>query len=152
MFSYQSSDEQGSILTPTLEITAYDDGTQDLGNHAGYSTTHPGSSSREPSANRQITDAIPSGSNTERDTSDMSSRSTKQPSSFKRHSGSPKTHSKAKTDDWTEVTEPEERRRIQNRIAQRKFRESFSAWKTWTSKLISNHRGEGAGAKGTGAA
>jgi hypothetical protein len=30
---------------------------------------------------------------------------------------------KKRSDDWTEVTEPEERRRIQNRIAQRKFRE-----------------------------
>ncbi|EGS16956.1 uncharacterized protein CTHT_0072800 [Thermochaetoides thermophila DSM 1495] len=29
------------------------------------------------------------------------------------------------TDDWTEVTEPEERRRIQNHIAQRKFNLAF---------------------------
>ncbi|KAH8908680.1 hypothetical protein BR93DRAFT_496472 [Coniochaeta sp. PMI_546] len=53
----------------------------------------------------------------------MSTRSSKQPSSSKRHSGSSKSKPKTKTDDWTDVTEPEERRRIQNRIAQRKFRE-----------------------------
>ncbi|CAI4210488.1 unnamed protein product [Parascedosporium putredinis] len=33
-----------------------------------------------------------------------------------------KSKSKPTTDDWTEVTEPEERRRIQNKLAQRKFR------------------------------
>ncbi|RYP77072.1 hypothetical protein DL771_001362 [Monosporascus sp. 5C6A] len=44
----------------------------------------------------------------------------------KKHSSSEKGHSsksKSKNDDWTDVTEPDQRRRIQNRIAQRKFRE-----------------------------
>ncbi|SPO00718.1 uncharacterized protein DNG_03466 [Cephalotrichum gorgonifer] len=60
----------------------------------------------------------------------MSSRSSKRESesSSKRHSGSGSSKSKSKSksqksDDWAEVSEPEERRRIQNRIAQRKFRE-----------------------------
>lgn len=45
----------------------------------------------------------------------------KKHSSSEKHSSKSKSH---KSDDWAEVTEPEERRRIQNRIAQRKFRKS----------------------------
>ncbi|KAK4458875.1 hypothetical protein QBC42DRAFT_313336 [Cladorrhinum samala] len=61
-----------------------------------------------------------SGNDDDDDEGNMSSRSSK--------SGSPKSGKSSssrhrKSDDWSEVTEPEERRRIQNRIAQRKFRE-----------------------------
>jgi len=58
----------------------------------------------------------------------MSSQTSKHKSEggSKKHHGSSskKDRKSSKSDDWSEVTEPEERRRIQNRIAQRKFRES----------------------------
>lgn len=76
-----------------------------------------------------------SGSETEKE----ARRSTKMPSgsssskhhssssSSKKHSSSSSSRRHTKDDDWSDVTEPDERRRIQNRIAQRKFRESFLA-------------------------
>ncbi|KAK8032492.1 hypothetical protein PG990_002226 [Apiospora arundinis] len=52
----------------------------------------------------------------------MSSGSTKHRDSSGKKQSSPKSKT-ARTDDWTDVTEPVVRRRIQNRNAQRKFRE-----------------------------
>ena len=41
-------------------------------------------------------------------------------------SSSKSSYSKPEKDDWSEVNEPDERRRIQNRLAQRKFRKSHA--------------------------
>lgn len=45
---------------------------------------------------------------------------------------------KSKTDDWSDVTNPEERRRIQNRIAQRKFREKAREQKERAERELRN--------------
>lgn len=60
---------------------------------------------------------MPSSSSSKHHSSSSSSSSSK-----KHHSSSSSSKHHTQGDEWNEVTDPEERRRIQNRIAQRKFR------------------------------
>ena len=63
-----------------------------------------------------------SGSDTEKDSKGKGKGKMALRSSNSKHASESSTSSKkTKSDGWKEVTEPEERRRIQNRIAQRKF-------------------------------
>lgn len=80
--------------------------------HKSRESSHSGSDTE-----RTDTVKMPSGSS--------SSKHHSSSSSSKKHSSSSSSKHRSKSDDWSDVTEPEERRRIQNRIAQRKFRRFF---------------------------
>ena len=92
-------------------------------------TESPASSPRLPGRPRTTAQATAADKDTKTHT--MPSGSSKhRDSSSKHHSSSSKSRTE-KTDDWTDVTEPGERRRIQNRNAQRKYRKYLCASLTY---------------------
>ncbi|KAK6077343.1 hypothetical protein SCUP234_06755 [Seiridium cupressi] len=68
----------------------------------------------------------------------MTSSSKTHSSSSKKHSSSSSKSKSSKSDNWSDVTEPEERRRIQNRLAQRKFREKAKEQKEQSERDARN--------------
>lgn len=112
-------------MIPTVEITDYSTESTKVAQDSPSPPYHAHSSLSPPSRRSSIGKRRSSKAAQVQSVSDQEQQDSATMSLRvnKRHSKSGK--SKHKTDDWNEVTEPEERRRIQNRIAQRKFRKFF---------------------------
>ncbi|KAK3326311.1 hypothetical protein B0H66DRAFT_155477 [Apodospora peruviana] len=154
--AYQYPEDQDSTQIPTFGVFWADVGEAEVDYSAEALESHeapappPSTSSRSSKSSshrhkRKGSKAPQSGSDTEKESRPkMPSRSSRHHHSSSSSSSSKKDKasksSKTRTDDWSEVTDPEERRRIQNKIAQRKFREKAREQKERTQRDALNQQ------------